>query len=241
MNEDININKYDIIKDITFYKEESISNLLVNKITNMIINEVLSPGYQFPNEIEMCQMLKIGRSSLREAYKVLESNGLIKRTKRGTFVNSKSNYSLDTLLNIEIKNSDFMDLLEFRMVVEGKTAYFAAERATPSEIDKLKKILERMNSEKNNITKFSFHDLAFHLKIAEMSHNILLNNAFQFTSEKFLKGINEAFLKLDNDGIERALDYHNKIYKCISEKRLDDAMKTMEEHVMDIMINTNNI
>ncbi|MCD6473102.1 FadR family transcriptional regulator, partial [Candidatus Aerophobetes bacterium] len=60
---------------------------VIKQIVNLIKNNELKPGDKLPSERELAEKLSIGRASLREAFRVLESRGLIKsRPGRGRFV-----------------------------------------------------------------------------------------------------------------------------------------------------------
>ena len=66
------------------------SDMIYEKISQLIQSGELPEGYVFPNETVLCEQLSIGRSTIREAYKGLELSGYVTRTKRGTVVNSYS-------------------------------------------------------------------------------------------------------------------------------------------------------
>lgn len=82
---------------------------LIFSLRQMIISGDLPPGYSFPNETAFCDQLGIGRTTLREAYKALESGGFISRTKRGTFVNSSQDIAEAIPFSMMIEMSDFAD------------------------------------------------------------------------------------------------------------------------------------
>ena len=51
------------------------SDVLYEKLRDAITSSEFPPGYVFPNEVEFCSLLNVGRSTLREAYKMLEADG----------------------------------------------------------------------------------------------------------------------------------------------------------------------
>jgi GntR family transcriptional regulator len=56
---------------------------LLNKIKDGKVKE----GYQLPNEILLCDMFHVSRTTIREAFRELESNGYITRGRgQGTFI-----------------------------------------------------------------------------------------------------------------------------------------------------------
>ncbi|KVE34311.1 GntR family transcriptional regulator [Burkholderia sp. TSV86] len=67
--------------------EKPIPEKIQEAILGMIRERSLRPGDQIPTESELCEMLGVGRSSLREAVAQMISQGLLSRTQgRGTFI-----------------------------------------------------------------------------------------------------------------------------------------------------------
>lgn len=70
--------------------QKNMSDMIYEKISQLIQTGEIPEGYIFPNESVLCEQLSIGRSTIREAYKGLELSGYVTRSKRGTIVNSYS-------------------------------------------------------------------------------------------------------------------------------------------------------
>jgi GntR family transcriptional regulator len=70
----------------------------------MIRDRALKPGDQIPTETELCELLGVGRSSLREAVAQMISHGLLSRVQgRGTFIRQislKLEGGLDDLMSV---------------------------------------------------------------------------------------------------------------------------------------------
>jgi|SRR5665647_503565 len=217
----------------------SMAEELTIKIKDMILSGELTKGYTFPNENEMCKLLNIGRSTLREAYKALEIYGMITRSRRGTLVNEKSKYDTNSIFTFEMERSDYDDLMVFRNILEKECVGLMALNATEDEVTELETILLSMEVNLGETESFSYFDSQFHLKIAEYSHNKLLSNIFNMNSEVFFRGIKSAFHVMDDKAQKRALDFHKKIFSSIKGKSVEEAMKHMRNHINDIAINTN--
>jgi GntR family transcriptional regulator len=84
--------------------EHSMSEKIQESLMAMIRERALKPGDQIPTEPELCELLGVGRSSLREAVAQMISHGLLSRLQgRGTFVRQvslKLQGGLDDLLSV---------------------------------------------------------------------------------------------------------------------------------------------
>lgn len=84
--------------------ERSMSEKIQDALLSMIRERSLKPGDQIPTEIELCDQLGVGRSSLREAVAQMISHGLLTRVQgRGTFVRQialKLHGGLDDLMSV---------------------------------------------------------------------------------------------------------------------------------------------
>lgn len=84
--------------------EHSMSEKIQESLMTMIREKSLKPGDQIPTEIELCELLGVGRSSLREAVAQMISHGLLSRVQgRGTFIRQislKLQGGLDDLMSV---------------------------------------------------------------------------------------------------------------------------------------------
>ena len=92
--------------------------LLAQRLLALIANRHLATGDPLPSERELVQQFGVGRSSVREALRVLESKGLIDQ-RSNRFVVSEArnplNSSLQTML--ELQEVDVPELFEVREVL----------------------------------------------------------------------------------------------------------------------------
>src|ERR1700709_337822 len=84
--------------------ERSMSEKIQESLRAMIRERALKPGDQIPTEIELCEQLGVGRSSLRERVAQMISHGLLSRIQgRGTFIRQislKLEGGLDDLMSV---------------------------------------------------------------------------------------------------------------------------------------------
>ena len=68
----------------------SISEIIIQRITDALIRGELKPGDQIPIEVEFSEKLKVSRNAVREAVKGLVAFGVLEiKRLEGTFVTNK--------------------------------------------------------------------------------------------------------------------------------------------------------
>ena len=156
------------IKKTRIYEE------VVSQLHELIREGKLKAGDQLPSERELAETFKVSRTSVREALRALETQGLVvSRTGTGTFVADLPIESLvaplATLLIQE--KSALADIFEMRKLIEPHIASLAAERATKRDIERMKRILEKQKEEVNRGATGVEEDAEFHFSIGRATQN----------------------------------------------------------------------
>ncbi len=155
------------------------SELVADKLRSFIVEGVAKPGTSLPSEKELGAQLGISRATLREALRMLESEGLIStRTgpKGGIVVQrpGAANLTRSLSLLLQLEAAPFSVLLEARRLLEPLCANLAAQRITTEELTELEGVLNRMRAEVHNVNAYVAQQLAFHLAVFAASHNAVL-------------------------------------------------------------------
>ncbi|MFG6119068.1 FadR/GntR family transcriptional regulator [Thalassobacillus sp. B23F22_16] len=138
----------------------------------------LSPGDKLPSERELSELLNVGRSSIREAFRALELLGLIEtRRGEGTFMRTYRPYHMVELLSTfilhEARTKD--ELAAAKMMLELEVINKILPLLTEGHIEHLTNLVKGTNSEKEAQTlHHSFFQYLF-----EISGNELLNRMWQ--------------------------------------------------------------
>lgn len=165
---------------ITPIHRRKVSQALIDRLLEMISDGYWKPGDLLPPQRELAKALDVGMSTLREALLSLQSMGVLEmRHGSGTFlVESPKNeiYTRMVKLSLAIGKTDLEMLFEARGVIETGFAFYAAERATPQQIEELFQILEKqriaiLNNDRDATNEL---DINFHKKIAAISKNDFL-------------------------------------------------------------------
>lgn len=111
-------------------------------IIEIIRENRMNPGDRLMNEFELAQRLKVGRSTVREAVKILESRNILTiRRGAGTFISQNKGVATDPL-GISLIGRDeqtALELLEVRLILEPESAAMAAILADKEEIEAIQK------------------------------------------------------------------------------------------------------
>lgn len=231
------INTEDKLKSLSYLvegKRSSVVERLSEKLKALIWTGELPGGFVFPNENDFCKYLGVGRSTLRETYKVLQSAGMITRTKRGTYVNDNDVIVANMPYDMVIGMADYAELLEFRVSLEKDVAFFAAQRATADSIERLKSDLEKMAQNIDDVKKLTLYDTMFHLEIARSSQNLLFSRTLGCLMDAFSKTVSRNF-NADVAVRRRAIEYHRQILEAIENNNPEIARRVMAEHLLDVV------
>ena len=121
-------------------EEKSLPQKISEDIIALILEENLQPGDKLPNETILSERLNAGRSSVREAMKLLASRNIVTiRQGSGTYIASSPGMVDDPLGFTFIGNKQKLinDLLEVRFLLEPPIAAMAATRADKKDIKKI--------------------------------------------------------------------------------------------------------
>lgn len=207
---------------------ENKSERVVNHIMQLIEDHELNPGDKLPPENEFAESLGVSRGVLREALTILQFQGFISRKpKDGTYIREIAIKQIAAESMIEsLKKSTYIDLLELREALELKSIELAISRAKDEEILEVKSYLEEVNVSEPN---YNITDYNFHLKIAEMSKNILLINFI----DNYYELIHEMGEK-SNANLQRRkeiLEEHKEVIDAILNRDLKKAKKALSHHL----------
>src|SRR5215210_1888534 len=142
--------------------------LVAERLTDEISSRALEPGDLLPPERELVSAFGVGRSSVREALRMLESRGLIESNGAGTFKVARLSNPLNLSLNLllESEETDVAELFELRRILEGECAALAAARRTRAHLDRMADAVEAMEDGLDAEQSFIDADLRFHMTVA---------------------------------------------------------------------------
>jgi GntR family transcriptional repressor for pyruvate dehydrogenase complex len=209
--------------------------LVVEQIRRAIRTGRFLPGEKLPPERDLAQQLGVSRTTIREAARVLEGEGLInvRRGAGGGLVIVEQEFDRSRLREeLRARFGEVEDILDFRVAVESQAARLAALRRTEDEIDQLRALLARMDrlirgADTGKIAGFGRADSEFHLGIARASRNSMLIKAVEDARAAMFLPIGAVFKDVQSD----ANDIHEEVLEAVECSDPDAAGSAMTRHV----------
>jgi GntR family transcriptional regulator, transcriptional repressor for pyruvate dehydrogenase complex len=203
-------------------------------IADQLLGEIgtrLHPGDTFPTERELTESFKVGRSSVREGLRMLESRGVIRSVGNGTFVvaelRSPLNRSLALLLSLEEGN--LRELYELRRMLEGEAAALAAARRSDEDLASMAAAVEDMAQGLDDRDAYASADVRFHVAVAAATGNRVALHAMHAIRELLERALEQVY------GIpgsaSRSLEQHREILDAIQAGDAEEARGRMRRHL----------
>ncbi|GAA2093740.1 FadR/GntR family transcriptional regulator [Streptomyces albiaxialis] len=153
---------------------------VAEQIEERILGGELPPGSRLPAERELVKQFAVGRSTIREALRVLQSSGLIRSRPgdpQGAEVLGVSPDNLSQALARLARSSlsGLGELVQFRMVLEAESYRLAARLRSEDDLARMTALVDLMEEAAPARPRaFSEADADFHRAVAEASGNALL-------------------------------------------------------------------
>jgi GntR family transcriptional repressor for pyruvate dehydrogenase complex len=214
----------------------SIADSVAQQIRQMIVDRRLKPGDKLPSQRKFAIQLKVGRPTIREAFRSLASIGIIKvEHGRSPIV---ERVGLDTLISdvspmIEITDTDVISLLETKDIIETRCAELAATRITLEEIEKMKLYLGEMEKYREDNKLYAAADYEFHYTLIRSARNPIINEIMKIVGRMIEKAIEKTVLGSGLAGREVAMQYHYRIYEAIRNGDAAMAARLVHEHLVE--------
>ncbi|MEG0326708.1 MAG: FadR/GntR family transcriptional regulator [Cellulosilyticaceae bacterium] len=211
--------------------DRPLPELVAEEIVDLIIQKKLQPGNKLPSEAELASSLGVGRSTLREAIRILISKNIV-MIKRGlgTYVSEKMGVTDDPLgfIFIQDKKKLLIDTLDIRLMIEPKIAEVAALMATESEIENMERLCDEVEnlilSGENHIEK----DIELHTQIAKSSQNLVISKLLPIINGSIPIFIDVTKSALKNETIST----HRAVVQAIRDRDEKKAFEFMEKHIL---------
>lgn len=207
----------DSILDFNKVDTSSLVDRVEDNLVQLLQEKKLKVGDSIPTELELCNILGVSRTVVREALLRLRLMGLIdSKKKKGAVITSPDIFGiLSRSMNPHILDQETLkEIFEIRLVLEIGMADFIYDKISTADIEELKVIV---GNEPAGASDFLFnidHEIAFHGKLYEITGNSTL--------KKFQNLLLPIFDYVNNSGL---LKKNTKLHKFVSHKGLIDILE----------------
>jgi DNA-binding FadR family transcriptional regulator len=211
------------------------AEVVARHIAASIVEHGLAPGTVLASEPEMLAQFQVARSTLREALRLLETQGVLSLQAGRSPVVSRPNGAqlLNTLtLLLQFRGGTFETLLRSRALFEPPIAAEAARRARPEQLDALRANITQAKSGVATQHELVHRELEFHRLLAECSGNPLagLIVAAVVTALANVLGTQH----VDHD-FAREIRFHEQIVDAVAAGDAAEAEALMRVHIEHVL------
>jgi GntR family transcriptional regulator, transcriptional repressor for pyruvate dehydrogenase complex len=211
------------------------SDVLADELRERILRGEFPEGTALPPERELVTRTRMSRTTVREALRILEVQGLVRiKTGRagGAFVQRPGQESIASSVSLLIRGRHIRmkALLETREAIEPACAQLAATYRTDSDVETLERANDAISVDTGSLADFLQANVDWHIAVAVASHNELLTGFMSSLSRAIYASTdNKGFIDAD---VRRAtLQAHRRITEAIRDQDPEAAVRRMKRHV----------
>jgi GntR family transcriptional regulator, transcriptional repressor for pyruvate dehydrogenase complex len=210
------------------------SDVLADDLRERILRGEFPEGTALPPERELVTQTRMSRTTVREALRILEVQGLVRiKTGRagGAFVYRPDKQSIADSVNLLIRGRQIRipALLETREAIEPFCAQLAATQRTDEDLERLEAANKAIAAD-GTLAEFLQANVDWHVAVAAASHNELLAG-FMLALSRSIYAATDTQGFVDDDVRRTTLRAHRTVTKAIQTQDPDAAWRRMKRHV----------
>lgn len=229
------MDKTELLGKLTIDQFKTQSDYLADKIKQMITNEEFEDGFVFPNENEFCKILNVSRGTLRDAYKKLDTQGFIERTKQGTYVKCKETIARQGNYSASLELATTQEMLEFISAFEPEAACLAAQKIDEDGIRQLEELMKECERCAQDHRALSESNYKFHEFIRFQSKNSLVISALSAYYDIFNRNVIDMIYLLLQEGAnpfrDQALAQHRELLEAFKARDCQAVREIAYKHL----------
>lgn len=212
---------------------------VVEYVANNLLKEIDAGNYQtddrLPTEREICERYKVGRSSAREALRILEAMGRIRLVRgKGAFVTLGANATGEQVREWYDEHAPIVDdIIHARALLEPSVVRTLADRMSLEQLARLEEICDELDVAyaENNILGVIALDEKYHITLVDFLGNSVLSD-FNTNLQKrssYYRGKTYIIPKF----FSRAQEGHRKILDHLRARDGEAAAQELHTHIIN--------
>lgn len=214
-------------------QNKRLSDSIADEILSMVtIEKKFIPGDKLPNENDLSEELNISRTTLREAIRILVTNGILEIQRgKGTYVKKNIDLSKKESINfISSARINAKDLYEMRLIFEPEAAYYAALRASNIELKHILYYGLQIERKIENNEDRTEVEQKFHKSIAKATHNEFMNKLMPVIYQAIDKGV--ILSEKKELAVKDTISDHKMIMEFMEDRNPEGAKSAMKIHIL---------
>ena len=213
----------------------SIVDQVINNLKEYIVEGNIDVDDKMPTEKEICEMYGVGRSTAREAYRMMQAIDMIdvRRGKGAYFKGFPEERTDDSYVANWFREHSqrLTNIMEVRIAIETMTTRLAIQRMSDRQLEQLRVLHELFvqSARAKNYVKMAFYDEELHHKIAEASGNELLIRMEKIIAECIMDYRMQTYQLPDN--AVHAITTHDALLSAFEKRNAEAGVALMTEHL----------
>lgn len=195
----------------------------IDRVRDLIVQGRLGSGERL-NERLLCEQLGISRTPLREAIKLLATEGLVALLpNRGAVV-------------APLEPARLAEILQVMGSLEALAGELACRNATPQRLAEVRALHEEMLQmhARGDLAGYFRHNQAIHMKIVEASGNATLANTYRQLNANARRG--RYMANLSKDRWDKAVREHEEILAALEARDVQRLKQLLQDHLANKLV-----
>jgi DNA-binding FadR family transcriptional regulator len=218
------------------------AELIADSIRRDIVRSALAEGDSLPSETQLLERFKVSRPTIREAFRILESEGLIelRQGSRGARVQVPNEAAASRTVGflLQFRGATLADIWDARTILEPPLAARLARSRTPSDLDQLRGSIEEQRENIATPERFALATTDFHYLVVTLAGSATLSLLATMLDAVFRLHATEIALAESSDRSTRlnrhALKQHEMLLGLIEEGKAEEAEAFWRKHIEDV-------
>jgi DNA-binding FadR family transcriptional regulator len=219
------------------------AELVAATLRRQIVTGELKEDDSLPSEALLMQQFRVSRPTLREAFRILESESLI-HVRRGARGGARVQVPDGDVAAryvgyvLEYRGTTMADVYNARAELEVPLARLLATNAKPKQIARLRASVEAAEEHLDDPDAYGVHDTSFHLLVAELAGNetleVLLQMVYHIVStarRRYTATLDRGVHQIEHQQVHKT---HVKLVELIASRDPDAAEALWRKHMTEV-------
>ena len=221
----------------------TLADQVTGRLLEYIADQDLKPGDLLPSEGSLAISFGVSRPVVREALKNLVGKGVIEIINgKGALIRPIDSDPLRLFFKraTQMERVTILELMEVRKGLEVQAAALAAERRTEKDLESIRRVVQDMRQNLQDLDTFTRLDVEFHISIAAASHNTMMVYLIESIRDALRNTITAGLRSRGADlQLESIQCTHELLLKTLEQGQVEAAMQAMNQHFDEAIVAIN--